>query len=83
MTSEIGPKLKRHQVVNFKTLQRAFDQSATGLVSARRLDGTPVALICAMQVNDDDTITPMPFAELIEGNPFELYQDPTRETAHA
>ena len=30
-----------------------------------------------MQINADKSITPVPFAELIDGNPFELYQDPT------
>jgi hypothetical protein len=28
-----------------------------------------------MQRNDDDTITPVPFAEMLSGNPFELYED--------
>jgi len=43
----------------------------------RNVDQAPVALVCAMQHNDDDTITPVPFAAMVEGNPFELFEDPT------
>jgi hypothetical protein len=48
------------------------------LVSAiRTADQQPVALVCAMQTNDDETITPVPIAVMVEGNPFDLFEDPT------
>ena len=72
------PKLRKGDRTNFQTLLRAADDGALALVSAiRKADQQPVALVCAMQHNDDDTITPVPFAVLVEGNPFELFQDPT------
>jgi hypothetical protein len=49
---------------NFDTLERAWRHG-------------DVALVCAMQQNDDDTITPVPFAVMCEGNPFEDFEDPT------
>ena len=64
--------------MNFNTLLRAADDGALALVSAiRKADQRPVALVCAMQVNEDETISPVPCAILIEGNPFELFDDPT------
>ena len=72
------PRLRKGDRVNFDTLLRAVDDGALALVSAiRKADQQPVALVCAMQQNDDDTITPVPFAVLVEGNPFELFEDPT------
>jgi len=72
------PKLRTGDRTNFETLLRAANDGALALVSAvRKSDQQPVALVCAMQSNDDDTITPVPFAVLVEGNPFELFDDPT------
>ena len=72
------PTLRKGDRRNFETLLRAADDGALALVSAiRRGDHNPVALVCAMQQNDDDTITPVPFAVMVEGNPFELFEDPT------
>ena len=72
------PKLRKGDRMNFDTLLRAASDGAIALVSAiRRSDQQPVALVCAMRTNDDDTITPVPFAVLVEGNPFELFEDPT------
>ena len=63
---------------NFKQLVRACDNRDLALVSAiRKADQAPVALVCAMQENEDKTITSVPFAVMIEGNPFELFEDPT------
>lgn len=63
---------------NFETLQTAFANGDVALVETKRA-GTDekVVLICAMQVNPDQTITPVPFAEMVSGNPFEMYEDPT------
>jgi hypothetical protein len=63
---------------NFNTMLRAAGREDLALVSAiRKADQVPVALVCAMQRNEDDTITPVPFAVMVEGNPFELFEDPT------
>ena len=71
-------KLRTGDRTNFQTLLRAADDGALALVSAiRKVDQRPVALVCAMQHNDDDSITPVPFAVMVEGNPFELFDDPT------
>ena len=72
------PRLRKGDQVNFETLLRAANDGAVALVSAiRKADQHPIALVCAMQTNDDDTITPVPFAVMVEGNPFELFDDPT------
>ena len=72
------PRLCEGDRHNFETLLRAADDGAVALVSAiRKADQQPVALVCAMQENDDETITPIPFAVMVEGNPFELFDDPT------
>jgi len=72
------PRLRSGDRTNFDTLLRAADDGALALVSAiRRADQQPVALVCAMQQNEDNTITPVPFAVMVEGNPFDLFDDPT------
>jgi len=74
----VPPKLLDGYRKNFKTLERAFDVGDVALVSAvRKSDNQPVALVCAMQRNPDATITPVPFAVMCEGNPFEDFYDPT------
>ena len=72
------PPLLKGYKANFSTLRTAFENSDVALVSAvRKPDQQAVALVCAMQANDDETITPIPFAVMVEGNPFELFEDPT------
>jgi len=72
------PKLNKAYKENFATLLRAHKSDAVALVSAiRKADRKPVALVFAMQVNDDKTITPVPLAVMCEGNPFEDFEDPT------
>jgi len=74
----IAPSLAEHHKRNFETLQRAWTNESIALVSAIRVaDQQPVALVCAIQQNGDNTLTPVPLAEMVNGNPFELYQDPT------
>lgn len=71
-------RLRQGDRTNFETLLRAANDGALALVSAiRKSDQQSVALVCAMQTNDDETITPVPFAVMVEGNPFELFDDPT------
>lgn len=72
-----GP-LRVHEIANFKTLRRAARAGHLALVSAiRKADGAQIALVCAMQRNDDGTISPVPLASMIEGDPYELFEDPT------
>lgn len=74
----IPPALNPAHVANFHTLQEAEDNGDLALVSAiRKADKKPVALVCAMHHGYDDKITPVPIAEMIDGDPFELYEDPT------
>jgi hypothetical protein len=63
---------------NFEILVSAFQSGDAALVSAiDKSSGEPRALVCAMQRNEDGTITPVPFAVLVWGNPFEMFHDPT------
>lgn len=72
------PALTQGQRANFETLQRACAAGDLALISARRIDGSPVAVLAAMQTNDDGTITPIPLAYQFAGNPFEELEDPTQ-----
>lgn len=73
----IPPPLANSDNANFATLRRAEANGDLALVSAiRKADQKPVALVCAMQI-EGDFIRPMPLAVLIEGNPFEDFEDPT------
>lgn len=70
--------LRAGERANFDTLLRAARQGDVALVSAiRKADKRNVALVCAMQRNEDGTITPVPFAVMVEGDPFKLFADPT------
>lgn len=76
-TQQTPPGLTDGQRANFEVLQRACKNGDLALVSALKNDGTPVAILCAMQRNDDDTISPIPLAYQFAGNPYEELQDPT------
>lgn len=63
---------------NFQTLQDACNNGDLALVSAvRKSDKKRVSLVCAMQ-RTSDGISPVPLAVMIEGNPFEDFEDPTK-----
>lgn len=75
------PPLAEEQKINFQTLKLAVEYEDVALVSAvRKRDGRPVALICAMNHLQDGKVIPIPLAEIINGNPYDLYYDPTRNT---
>jgi hypothetical protein len=77
-TTSLPPKLRKGDKANFHTLLRATDNEDLALVSAiRKADRAAVALVCAMQQDKDGTITPVPLATMVEGNPYELFEDPT------
>lgn len=66
---------------NFETLRSACSVSHLALVSAiRKVDGQRVSLVCAMNFcAEDRSVRPMPLAVMIEGDPFELFEDPTSD----
>jgi hypothetical protein len=71
------PALLPGYKANFETLKRACLSGDLALVSAiRKADGKPVALVCAIEVRDG-LCWPVPFAVMVEGNPFKLFHDPT------
>ena len=70
--------LRKGDIANFETLRKACGNNDLALVSSRRKsDGADVALVCAMGTMPDGTIMPLPLAVMVEGNPFDLFEDPT------
>lgn len=63
---------------NFETILSAANNDDLVLASAiRKSDGQRVSLLCAMG-RDGDAYLMSPLAVMIEGNPFELFEDPTK-----
>lgn len=61
---------------NFETLNRAWHDGNVALVQCRRRsDGATVSMICAVGYVDGEYVI-TPFAEMVNGNPFELYDPP-------
>lgn len=72
-----GP-LTDAQKANFVTLQRAERNKDLAIVSAiRKSDRANVALIVAVQRDNNGSFSIVPLAEMINGDPYELYEDPT------
>jgi hypothetical protein len=77
------PQLLPGYVANFTTLRKACMNGDLALVSAiRKSDQAGVALICAMN-RDGEEICPAPLAVMIEGNPYDLFEDPSATTKAA
>lgn len=71
-----GPLAERDKA-NFETLRKACDDGNLALVPAtRKSDGKQVSLVCAMGW-DGENYRPAPVAVMVEGNPYELFHDPT------
>jgi len=83
------PALHEGHRANFTTLLAAAKAHRVGLVSSirialvssiRKSDGAPVALICAVNI-DDSGSEPfygfVPLAVMVEGDPYEDFEDPT------
>lgn len=71
-------KIPKAHKSNFQTILNAASNGDLALVSAiRKHDQQQVFLVCAMSRNSDRTITPVPLAEMVNGDPFEMYEDPT------
>lgn len=61
---------------NFDTLLEAFKNGDVALLEARRVsDGAVVALVTAIGHEDGEYVM-TPFAVMIEGNPYELFEPP-------
>ena len=74
-----APKLLPGYVSNFETLRKAFESGDVALLSAiRKSDQKPVALVCAMNKEDNGDVCPVPIAVMCEGNPYEDFEDPTQ-----
>ena len=72
MSTEIPEMVKS----NYRQLMTAFVNDQTALLATtRKGNGEPVYLICAVNV-DGGTEEYVPFAELIEHNPSEIYEEP-------
>jgi len=75
--TEPGPLLEGHKK-NFATMMEAADNGDLALVSAiRKRDRANVALVCAISAAGGEMLTPVPFAVMVEGDPYELFEDPT------
>ena len=73
-------KLTEGYIANFETLKKAHHAGDLALVSAiRKSDLNQVALVCAMSgIRGSEDLRPVPLAVMVEGNPFELFYDPTQ-----
>lgn len=72
-------KLRKGDKSNFSALLKAVEHGDLALVSSvRKGDGAPVALVCAMTRCDDGCVVPVPLAVMVEGDPYELFEDPTQ-----
>lgn len=68
--------LKEHDRTNFSTLARAFDSGHIALVEVQRVaDGAVIGAICTVGYQDG-LFELTPFATMVEGNPFELFDPP-------
>ena len=72
-------RLRPGDMANFETLQRAQENGDLCLVAAvRRADLAQVALVCAMGYDAEKKLfLPAPLAVVVEGDPCELFFDPT------
>lgn len=70
------PLLKGHKT-NFNTLSQAFKNGHVGLVHCwDTQQKRECAMIFAAQYNDDESISMIPFARMVDENPFERYLPP-------
>lgn len=74
---ETPPALLPGYEANFETLKKAAANDDLLLISAiRKADRQPVALVAALS-NDGKELSIVPFAVMVEGNPYDLFEDPT------
>lgn len=76
--------LKKGDIKNFETLQRAARDGVLALVESKDKEtGEYRALICAVYDVDDGMKAVTPFGHMCTGNPYEIYADPTQENSDA
>ena len=69
--------LREGDKANFESVLRAARRGDLALVESKRVrDGSYVALIAAIVMDQHGSFVVTPFAELPDGNPYELYEDP-------
>lgn len=79
MKQEHPMALRKGDKANYETLLRAAKSGDLALISAiRKADGAKVALVCAVN-RDDEDYQFVPLAVMVEGNPYEAFEDPTME----
>ena len=62
---------------NFDTLSRAFAHGDAALLECKdRATGKLVAVVCAVQRDENGIVTLVPFAKMIDGNPYEQLDPP-------
>ena len=62
---------------NFNTLLQAAETRDLALMECRRRsDGATVFLVCAVGEEETGEFVFSPFAQMIDGNPYELYDPP-------
>lgn len=62
---------------NYETLIKAAEAGNVALMDVRRRsDGKSVAAVCAVGFDGDNQYTFTPFAIMVEGNPFDLFDPP-------
>jgi hypothetical protein len=73
------PALSEMDRANFEQIKAACLAGRLALLSSvRRRDGAHVALVCAMNVDKSAGVfRPIPLAEMLEVNPYVIYEDPT------
>lgn len=76
-------QLKPHDKKNFETFQTAFKAGHIALMSLRRKDtGKFVGVLVATKPHEGE-IGITPFAEMMQGNPFEIYEAPFKDPGPA
>lgn len=75
--------LTKDDKARFETIERAFRNGDVALMDcADAATGESVAVMCAINRNDDGSFEFVPFAKLLRGNPYEQLVPPTIEEIH-
>jgi len=65
---------------NFDALSKAFEEGRVALLDCiDNATGVHVAVICAVNVEEDESYSFVPFAKMFNGNPYEEVTSPTDE----
>lgn len=72
--------LKPGDIANFQMLLKAAKRGDLALVESKdAATGAYRALVCAMSTDQQGFTNVVPFGHLADGNPYEMYKDPTEE----